>query len=74
MIACATVILHPGQMFACPGCGAALGATVGRGFNMSIYFLMAMPFLVFGSIITGVVWAKRNSLPTKTELSLHQTK
>ncbi|NIR47122.1 hypothetical protein GWO43_01350 [candidate division KSB1 bacterium] len=53
-------ILNPLLVHACPGCGAALDSTLGRGFNMSIVFLMAMPFLVFGTIVVGVIFVYRS--------------
>ena len=45
---------------ACPGCNAALGATVGRGLNLSVLFMIAMPFLVTGSIVAGVFYIRRS--------------
>jgi len=45
---------------ACPGCNAAMDNTVGRGFNMSVLFLMGMPFFVFGSIAVGIFFVRRN--------------
>ena len=46
---------------ACPGCAAAMDATLGRGFNMSTLFMIAMPFLVFGSIAIGIVYIHKNN-------------
>jgi uncharacterized membrane protein YciS (DUF1049 family) len=45
---------------ACPGCNAAMDNTVGRGFNLSVLFLMGMPFFVFGSIAVGIFFVRRN--------------
>ena len=45
-----------GSAEACPGCGVANDSTVGQGFNMSIAFMMAMPFIVFGSIAAGLIY------------------
>ena len=46
---------------ACPGCAAAMDSTLGKGFNMSTLFMMAMPFLVFGSIVAGIVYIQKNN-------------
>lgn len=50
---------------ACPGCNAAMDNTVGRGFNMSVLFLMGMPFFVFGAIAVGIVFVKRKEHSAK---------
>lgn len=50
----------PGIVEACPGCNAAMDNTVGRGFNLSVLFLMGMPFFVFGSIAVGIFLVRRN--------------
>ncbi|MBE0643985.1 MAG: hypothetical protein IH600_07885 [Bacteroidetes bacterium] len=48
----AALLLLPELLSACPNCKEAYmsdGQTpVSSGFNTSIYFMMAMPFLVFG--------------------------
>ncbi len=48
---------------ACPGCNYVANGSVGRGFNMSVLFLMAMPFLVAGTIGLSLVWVARNQRP-----------
>ncbi|MFQ5638985.1 MAG: hypothetical protein ACE5IR_13455 [bacterium] len=53
-------VFTPLSGYACPGCGAALDATAGRGFNMSTLFLMAMPFVVFGSAAVGIIFVQRS--------------
>lgn len=57
-------ILSPVSLQACPGCSAALDATVGRGFNLSILFLMTMPFLVLAGILGGLVFINRYTKET----------
>lgn len=52
--------LLPGIAEACPGCNAAMDNTVGRGFNMSVLFLMGMPFFVFGTLAFGIFFVRRN--------------
>lgn len=58
----------PLSAHACPGCGVANDSTVGQGFNMSIVFLMAMPFIVFGSVAGGLIYyhhQKKNKTGTQ---------
>ncbi len=54
------IILNPVVTEACPGCNTALTGTVSRGFNMSILFLMAMPFFVAGSLVVGLICMRRS--------------
>ncbi|MFQ5750680.1 MAG: hypothetical protein ACE5HI_01675 [bacterium] len=58
VITAAITVLNPSLLKACPGCNAALDATLGRGFNMSILFLIAMPFFVVGSIVVGFLFIR----------------
>ncbi len=48
---------------ACPGCKEALPGHVSHGFNTSVLFLMAMPFLVAGSIAFGIIFISKNNHP-----------
>ncbi len=48
---------------ACPGCKEALPGHVSHGFNASVLFLMAMPFLVAGSIAFGIIFISKNKHP-----------
>jgi hypothetical protein len=48
----------------CAMCRAALeqgGPEVAAGFNRAILFLLAMPYLVFGSIAGSWYWKRRKS-------------
>jgi len=48
----------------CAMCRAALeqdGGRVAAGFNRAILFLLAMPYLVFGSIAGSWYWKRRRS-------------
>jgi hypothetical protein len=48
----------------CAMCRTALdqeGGRVAAGFNRGILFLLAMPYLVFGSIAGSWYWKRRNS-------------
>ncbi|MFQ5709016.1 MAG: hypothetical protein ACE5HO_16280 [bacterium] len=53
-------VLNPLMLEACPGCNSALTGLVGRGFNLSILFLMAMPFLLVGSMAFGLIFVYRS--------------
>ena len=48
----------PMSLEACPGC-KTLDDPIGKGFNWSILFLMAMPFTVFG-LIGGTIFLHWN--------------
>lgn len=63
------LLAFPTYVSACPGCSAALDATVGRGFNLSIYFMIAMPFLVVALLGFGIFAVLR---ATRTEQSDRQ--
>ncbi|MFZ1731086.1 MAG: hypothetical protein WBQ23_16210 [Bacteroidota bacterium] len=60
----AAVLLLPELLSACPNCKEAYladGQTpVSSGFNTSIYFMMAMPFLVFGGFTLRLWLAQRH--------------
>jgi len=48
----------------CAMCRAALeqdGGRIAAGFNRAILFLLAMPYLVFGSIAGSWYWKRRRS-------------
>lgn len=55
-----STIFLPVLSQACPGCAAAMDSTLGKGFNMSTLFMMAMPFFVIGSIAIGLVVIYQN--------------
>jgi len=56
----AIILLNPAASFACPGCNA-LNNSLGRAFNPSVLFMMAMPFAVVGSIAGGLFYAYRRA-------------
>ncbi|MCH6560545.1 hypothetical protein IH799_09350 [candidate division KSB1 bacterium] len=57
-------------LHACPGCGAALNGEISHGFNLSVLYMMAMPFIVFGGVAIGIVYVTRQSQSqTKTKLN-----
>ncbi|MDZ7361870.1 MAG: hypothetical protein ONB46_14265 [candidate division KSB1 bacterium] len=53
----AIIFINPTASFACPGCNAALTDQLGRAFNPSVLFMMAMPFAVAGAIAGGLFYA-----------------
>ena len=54
------VLLIPSGVQACPLCVEAVkGSELGRGFNTSILFLLAMPFALVGSIGAGLFFYTR---------------
>jgi hypothetical protein len=57
----AIILLNPAAAFACPGCNAAVTDQLGRAFNPSVLFMMAMPFAVVGAIASGLVYAYRQA-------------
>ena len=52
------MLIVPTYLEACPGC-KNLDDPIGKGFNWSILFMMAMPFTVFG-LIGGTVYLHWN--------------
>ena len=64
------LILLPELLHACPNCKEAYMADgqtpVSSGFNTSIYFLMAMPFLVLGTV-TLRIWLAQRRRPADDE-------
>lgn len=61
-------ILGPVGLWACPGCNAVLNEA-GQGINYSVLFMMAMPFLVFGSIAVGIIYVNRQKQEKKEDRS-----
>ena len=53
-----SMLVVPTYLEACPGC-KTLDDPIGKGFNWSILFLMAMPFTVFG-LIGGTIFLHWN--------------
>ena len=48
-------------LHACPGCGAALNGEISHGFNLSVLYMMAMPFIVFGGVAIGIVYVTKQN-------------
>lgn len=59
------MLIVPTYLGACPAC-KTLDDPIGKGFNWSILFMMAMPFTVFG-VIGGTIflhYRRANREPT----------
>jgi len=52
------MLVAPMSLEACPGC-KDLDDPIGKGFNWSILFMIAMPFTVFG-LIGGTIFLQWN--------------
>ncbi|MCY3742589.1 MAG: hypothetical protein OXH00_16360 [Candidatus Poribacteria bacterium] len=52
------MLIAPMSLEACPGC-KTLDDPIGKGFNWSILFMIAMPFTIFG-IIGGTIFLQWN--------------
>lgn len=61
LVLAAVTLLKPIALHACPGCTNSLNGSIGFGFNVSILFLMAMPFLVAASIAVGLIYIYRRA-------------
>lgn len=66
------ILLNANILQACPGCNAALDSTLGQGFNMSILFLMSMPFFVVGAVAGGVIFMVRNKKVKSVQTHINQ--
>ncbi len=54
------VTIIPLSIEACPAC-KNLDEPIARGFNWSVMFMMAMPFIVFGAIGGSVFYSYRRA-------------
>ena len=52
------MLIVPTYLEACPAC-KTLDDPIGKGFNFSVLFMMAMPFMVFG-VIGGTIFLHWN--------------
>lgn len=72
------LLLVPAAGHACSVCGgAAMGTDPGTGFNASVYFLLAMPYVVVGAIAGWLLYryrrasGERKKAPAPRLTSLH---
>jgi len=69
----AIILIDPVASSACPGCNA-LNNSLGRAFNPSVLFMMAMPFAVVGSIAGGLFYAYRRAQKQMNKSEQHSDK
>ena len=74
----AALLLIPAAGDACSVCGgAAMGTDAGTGFNTSLFFLIAMPYVVVGAIAGWLLYryrrasGQRRRAPAQHLTSLH---
>ncbi len=74
----AALLLIPAVGHACSVCGgAAMGTDAGTGFNTSLFFLIAMPYVVVGAIAGWLLYrywrasGRRRRAPAQHLTSLH---
>jgi len=66
LVALAAVLLFASVASACPSCKAALGDSpegqrIVRGYFLSICFMVAMPFTIFGGLSGYMYWLVRTA-------------
>lgn len=61
---CMVMLLTPIAVQSCPGCASALSKSLGSAFNMSVLFMMAMPFTLFGAFVLGFILLNRHAQKT----------
>jgi hypothetical protein len=61
------IFMHAARIFACAVCLSGDGEAVTEGYNASVLFLMATPYLVVASIAGGLVFAYRRALRRREE-------
>jgi hypothetical protein len=57
-----TLLARPATSWACAVCFGGDGDPLTEGFNASVLFLMATPYLVVGSIVGGLIFHYRRTL------------
>jgi hypothetical protein len=59
------LLARSAQSFACAVCLSGASDSVTEGYNASVLFLMATPYLVVASIVGGLVFTYRRALKRK---------
>ena len=57
-----TLLVHTATLWACAVCLGGESDSLTDGFNASVLFLMATPYLVVGSIVGGLIFNYRRAL------------
>ena len=63
----AALFTGPLSAMACTVCAGGASDTTIEGYNASVLFLMATPYLVMGSILGGIVFTYRRARKKRTE-------
>ena len=59
----------PLSAMACTVCAGGASDTTIEGYNASVLFLMATPYLVMGSIVGGIFFTYRRALKKRAEMA-----
>lgn len=68
-----TLLAQPVTSWACAVCFGGADDPITEGFNASVLFLMATPYLVMGSIAGGLILAFRRARRQREELESAQS-
>ena len=61
------LLARAAQSWACAVCFGGADDSVTEGYNASVLFLMATPYLVGASIVSGLIWAYRRTRGERSE-------
>ena len=65
----AALFTGPLSAMACTVCAGGASDTTIEGYNASVLFLMATPYLVMGSIVGGIIFTCRRALKKQREMA-----
>jgi hypothetical protein len=65
----AALFTGPLSAMACTVCAGGASDTTIAGYNASVLFLMATPYLVMGSIVGGIIFTCRRALKRQREMA-----
>jgi uncharacterized membrane protein len=68
-----TLLAKPVTSWACAVCFGGADDPITAGFNASVLFLMATPYLVMSFIAGGLVWAYRRARRQREEMESAQS-
>ncbi|MGH7874503.1 MAG: hypothetical protein ACREQO_20095 [Candidatus Binatia bacterium] len=69
LVSSAAFFIGPLSAAACTVCAGGASDTTIEGYNASVLFLMATPYLVMGSIIGGIFFTYRRALKKRVEMA-----
>lgn len=67
LLAMAAQVISPLAAIACTVCAGGASDQTIEGYNASVLFLMATPYLVMGSIAAGIVFTYRRALKKRAQ-------